>query len=99
MEDTYQKKTPVEHVLLRPDTYIGSTEVHSTQAWVLDEGEKGMRVVGERRKLSALAALPGRRIVKSDVSYVPGLAQVGVLWDLGAVTVTLALRRAVCVTV
>lgn len=26
VEQTYQKKTPVEHVLLRPDTYVGSIE-------------------------------------------------------------------------
>ena len=26
VESIYQKKTQLEHVLLRPDTYIGSTE-------------------------------------------------------------------------
>lgn len=26
IEQTYQKKTPLEHILLRPDTYIGSTQ-------------------------------------------------------------------------
>jgi len=26
IEDIYQKKTQLEHILLRPDTYIGSTE-------------------------------------------------------------------------
>lgn len=25
IEQTYQKKTPLEHILLRPDTYVGST--------------------------------------------------------------------------
>jgi hypothetical protein len=28
VEDVYQKKTPVEHVLLRPDTYIGGIFLH-----------------------------------------------------------------------
>ena len=26
IEDIYQKKSQLEHILLRPDTYIGSTE-------------------------------------------------------------------------
>ena len=26
IEKTYQKKTQLEHILLRPDTYIGTTE-------------------------------------------------------------------------
>jgi DNA topoisomerase-2 len=30
VEQIYQKKTQLEHILLRPDTYIGSIE-HDTQ--------------------------------------------------------------------
>jgi hypothetical protein len=26
VEEIYQKKTPLEHILLRPDTYIGTVE-------------------------------------------------------------------------
>ena len=37
----YDKKTPREHVLLRPDTYIGDTEVTNEKMWVWDsENEK-----------------------------------------------------------
>lgn len=35
IEDQYQKKTPIEHVLLRPDTYIGSVERESHQAYTI----------------------------------------------------------------
>ncbi len=38
VEETYQKLTQLEHVLLRPDTYIGSTEQNRTKLWVYDEG-------------------------------------------------------------
>ena len=31
VEETYQKLTQLEHVLLRPDTYIGSTEMNRTK--------------------------------------------------------------------
>jgi len=41
IEDTYQKKTQLEHVLLRPDTYIGSVEFcDKTPMWVYDAKEE-----------------------------------------------------------
>ena len=37
IEKTYQKKTQLEHILLRPDTYIGTTEKITEKMWVIDE--------------------------------------------------------------
>lgn len=37
VESTYQKKSQLEHILLRPDTYIGSTETEKQPMWVWDE--------------------------------------------------------------
>ncbi|XP_045913851.1 DNA topoisomerase 2-beta isoform X2 [Micropterus dolomieu] len=37
VERVYQKKTQLEHILLRPDTYIGSVEPTTHQMWVFDE--------------------------------------------------------------
>lgn len=37
IEETYQKKTPLEHILLRPDTYIGSVEKEVQNMYVWDE--------------------------------------------------------------
>ncbi|KAH9411662.1 DNA gyrase/topoisomerase IV [Ordospora pajunii] len=42
IEETYQKKTPVEHILLRPDTYIGSVEKETQQMYVWDDSSKSM---------------------------------------------------------
>jgi DNA topoisomerase-2 len=39
IEETYQKKSQLEHILLRPDTYIGSIEKHAQTLWVY-EGDK-----------------------------------------------------------
>lgn len=36
VEEIYQKKTQLEHILLRPDTYIGSVEHISQPMWVYD---------------------------------------------------------------
>lgn len=37
IEETYQKKTPKEHILLRPDTYIGSVDRDTQAMYVWDE--------------------------------------------------------------
>lgn len=37
VEKIYQKKTQLEHILLRPDTYIGSIEPQSQEMWVYDD--------------------------------------------------------------
>jgi DNA topoisomerase-2 len=35
VEEIYQKKTPLEHILLRPDTYIGTIEPTKEYKWIL----------------------------------------------------------------
>ena len=37
VERIYQKKTQLEHILLRPDTYIGSVQPVTEKMWILDE--------------------------------------------------------------
>lgn len=39
IEEIYQKKSQLEHILLRPDTYIGSVEKDKQVLWVY-ESEK-----------------------------------------------------------
>ncbi|CAL8272142.1 unnamed protein product [Merluccius merluccius] len=39
VERIYQKKTQLEHILLRPDSYIGSVEPVTQQMWVYDEDQ------------------------------------------------------------
>ena len=36
VERIYQRKTQLEHILLRPDTYIGSVEEATQTMWVWD---------------------------------------------------------------
>ena len=41
IEKTYQKKSPIEHILLRPDTYIGRIEKTKANLFVLNKkGDK-----------------------------------------------------------
>jgi len=42
VEEIYQKKTQLEHILLRPDTYVGSTEMQSQELWVFDAVQSRM---------------------------------------------------------
>ncbi|WIA35043.1 hypothetical protein OEZ86_003534 [Tetradesmus obliquus] len=50
IEEIYQKKSQLEHILLRPDTYIGSTEKQQQTLWVHD---------GERLVYKAVTFAPG----------------------------------------
>jgi DNA topoisomerase-2 len=39
IEEIYQKKSQLEHILLRPDTYVGSLERDKKAFWVMSEDE------------------------------------------------------------
>ncbi|KAH6607636.1 dna topoisomerase ii [Trichoderma cornu-damae] len=40
--ETYQKLTPIEHIIKRPDTYIGSVEKTDQQIWVYNKESQQM---------------------------------------------------------
>lgn len=40
--DQYQKLSQLEHILKRPDTYIGSVEKHSSEQWIYNDETKLM---------------------------------------------------------
>eukprot|EP00928_Gymnodinium_smaydae_P070564 TRINITY_DN54374_c0_g1_i1.p1 TRINITY_DN54374_c0_g1~~TRINITY_DN54374_c0_g1_i1.p1 ORF type:complete len:1314 (-),score=374.03 TRINITY_DN54374_c0_g1_i1:105-3977(-) len=46
VEQTYQKKTQVEHILIRPDTYVGSVEKQDDTLWVWNEKKGEMEFKG-----------------------------------------------------
>jgi DNA topoisomerase-2 len=39
IEEKYQKKTPIEHILTRPDTYIGEVKCQQEEHWVFHENK------------------------------------------------------------
>jgi DNA topoisomerase-2 len=42
IEKIYQKKTQLEHILLRPDTYVGSVEMYQQYLWVFDKDQNSI---------------------------------------------------------
>lgn len=62
IEKMYQKKSQLEHILLRPDTYIGSVERVQEQMWVVKE-----TVVEEKTNYE---------MVQREISFVPGLYKI-----------------------
>lgn len=42
IEKIYQKKSQLEHILLRPDTYIGSVERATETMWIFDKSKECM---------------------------------------------------------
>lgn len=53
IEGIYQKKSQLEHILLRPDTYIGSVEPVTETMWIFDK-EKDMMVQKEIKYVPGL---------------------------------------------
>lgn len=42
VEETYQKKSQLEHILLRPDTYIGSVEPLTEPMFIYDDDQQAI---------------------------------------------------------
>ena len=40
VEEIYKKLTPYQHILSRPDTYVGSLEFQKETLWVYNESEE-----------------------------------------------------------
>jgi DNA topoisomerase-2 len=62
IEKMYQKKSQLEHILLRPDTYIGSVERVTENMWVAEKTEVEGKVSYE--------------MVQREIGYVPGLYKI-----------------------
>ncbi|KAH7659032.1 DNA topoisomerase type IIA protein [Dioscorea alata] len=73
IEETYQKVTQLEHILLRPDTYIGSIEKHTQDLWVF---EKPKITVDAAEDLAAPSGDDKETMVHRKVTFVPGLYKI-----------------------
>lgn len=67
IEKIYQKKSQLEHILLRPDTYIGSVEHTRELMWIYDVTEE-TNELGETTTKG--------RMIQKEISYVPGLYKI-----------------------
>lgn len=67
IEKIYQKKSQLEHILLRPDTYIGSVERTRELMWIYDVTEE-TNEQGETVKKG--------KMIQKEISYVPGLYKI-----------------------
>lgn len=61
IEERYQKKTPIEHILHRPESYIGSVQPESQSVWVWNEVLQRM-VFKQITFVPGLFKIFGRRI-------------------------------------
>ena len=80
IEERYQKKTQLEHILLRPDTYIGSTERVTQRMIVLGSGshsDSDSDSVSDPSPDSNSAPAPApARLVEREVTFTPGLYKI-----------------------
>jgi DNA topoisomerase-2 len=86
----YDKKTPREHVLIRPDTYIGDTEPTTESMWIVklletskstentsSESQDNKSLISSKSgKSSKTKSEPTLEIVKETITYTPGLLKI-----------------------
>ena len=76
VEEVYEKKTPIEHVLLRPGMYIGSVEQTEQPMWVLAESaalESESAAAASSGAASGVSEPMDRHFERKVVTYNPGL--------------------------
>jgi len=73
VERIYQKKSQLEHILLRPDTYIGSVQIVTEPMWVW-QAEKP-EIPSTEEGVPPTPAVPGA-MVRRDTTYVPGFYKI-----------------------
>ncbi|KAG4072540.1 hypothetical protein HA402_004629 [Bradysia odoriphaga] len=61
IEQIYQKKSQLEHILLRPDTYIGSVEETKELMWIFQADPEDPK---------------GGKMVQKEIRFVPGLYKI-----------------------
>ena len=64
--------TQIEHILKRPDSYIGSIELITSTLWVYDEDTKRMI----HRSVNSSAFANNAQLASREVQYVPGFFKI-----------------------
>ena len=84
----YQKMTDLEHILKKPDTYIGTIEPAETMEYVMDAAvvvvatEESSSAAAPASAASAAPAAPVAMLTRRNITYIPGLYK---LFDEGMV--------------
>lgn len=68
IEQIYQKKSQLEHILLRPDTYIGSVERTKELMWIYQKEVITDEATGETTTKG--------KMIQKEISFVPGLYKI-----------------------
>ncbi|EFA77223.1 DNA topoisomerase II [Heterostelium album PN500] len=86
IEDVYQKKTPTEHVLLRPDSYIGTIQTIEDDMWMLsksifgstknDSQSTSSKKLKSTDSTATVATVDPLYIHSVKAKYIPGLLKI-----------------------
>lgn len=91
IEQIYQKKTQLEHILLRPDTYIGSVEFTDPEVSAL----LSLCLEFSPVMLQPMWVYDSNedKIVMRNISYVPGLYKISMRCSSMPLTTSSVIRR------
>jgi len=78
----YQKMTDLEHILKKPDTYIGTNEPTDTVEYVMDSTVTAPESGDATTAAAADAPAPPPALTRRNITYIPGLYK---LFDEGMV--------------
>lgn len=75
IEEQYQKMSQREHILLRPEPYIGSMQVETRSRWGLDL-DSWSQFLLPRSTTTVSDPLPQPKIISQDFTIIPALVQI-----------------------
>jgi DNA topoisomerase-2 len=78
----YQKMTDLEHILKKPDTYIGTNEPTDTVEYVMDSTVTAPESGDAAADAAAADTAPAPALTRRNITYIPGLYK---LFDEGMV--------------
>jgi DNA topoisomerase-2 len=78
INERYQKKTDLEHVLLRPDTYVGGIDKVEKEDWILEQPVSSSETSVAQTDALETQSQPqsNHRIVKRRIQYCPALLKI-----------------------
>jgi hypothetical protein len=77
VEEQYSKKTPIEHVLLRPGMYVGPIErLPPNDCWVLDPTPKGYTFSPHQGNEDIKSAKGSYRMAHKEYGLIPALIKI-----------------------
>eukprot|EP01104_Vermistella_antarctica_P003959 TRINITY_DN1436_c0_g1_i2.p1 TRINITY_DN1436_c0_g1~~TRINITY_DN1436_c0_g1_i2.p1 ORF type:complete len:1331 (+),score=257.60 TRINITY_DN1436_c0_g1_i2:141-4133(+) len=77
LEDVYQRMSPLEHILVRPDTYVGSTQWNEQPSWIMDRRKNSDITTSTQTNGKKASTMKQRKLkMEPKAKFIPGLYKI-----------------------